>query len=81
MNPKISLDQPGTYRIRVQGQLDERWLDYFEGMTIDVTQAADGLPVSTLSGCLQDQAAVHGMLQKLYSLGFPLLSVEQVEGN
>jgi hypothetical protein len=78
MSPKISLDQPNAYRIRVQGALDERWEEYFEDMQIEIEKNADGDPVTILTGCLHDQAAVQGVLQKLYNLGFPLLTVETI---
>jgi hypothetical protein len=76
MSPKITLDQPESYRIRVQGKLDERWVDFFEGMLIQHETAPDGSEFTSLSGRLPDQAAVQGALQKLYNLGFPLISVE-----
>ena len=47
-------------------------------MTITVESEGDGLPVTTLTGTV-DQAALHSMLRRLYSLGLPLLSVICVE--
>jgi hypothetical protein len=71
---KLTLDQPTTYRIRVPGVLDESWLDWAEGMTIAIAREGDGPPVTTLSGT-SDQAALHSLLRRLYSLGIPLISV------
>jgi hypothetical protein len=48
-------------------------------MTIAVESEGDGLPVTTLTGTL-DQAALQGLLRRLYSLGLPLISVNCVEG-
>ena len=79
MSPKITLDQPGIYRIRVQGILDASWADYFDEMQFTTSTPTDGNPVTTLSGALADQAAVQGVLQKLYNLGFPLISVEKLD--
>lgn len=79
MSPKITLDQPGTYRIRVQGALDASWADYFDEMQFSTTTTPDGSAITTLSGGLTDQAAVQGVLQKLYNLGFPLISVEKLD--
>ena len=79
MSPKISLDQPGQYCIRVQGALGERWMEYFEDMQIAIETLPDGLQVTVLTGCLTDQAALQGVLQKLYKLGFPLISAEHME--
>ncbi len=80
MSPKLTLDQPGAYQIRVQGRLGEKWAGYFGEMNITLSDDGEGNPVTVLSGVLLDQAAVQGVLQKLYNLGFPLLSVEKVAG-
>ena len=79
MRPKNTLDQSGTYRIRVQGRLGEKWTGYFDGMVISYEIDSDGHPVTTLTGELLDQGAVQGVLQKLYNLGFPLLTAEKVD--
>lgn len=79
MSPKLSLDQPAAYRIIVQGALDAGWADYFENLQFNVSRAQDGSPITSLVGSLPDQAAVQGVLQKLYNLGFPLLSVERMD--
>lgn len=75
MNQKRYFDQPSVYTITVQGALDASWMDYFDNMKFQPGQAKDGSPTTTLSGTLADQAAVQGVLQKLYNLGFPLISV------
>ncbi len=73
------LGTPAIYRIAIQGWLDWRWADSFGGMVINNDVAADGTPRSVLCGCLVDQAALFGVLNGLYGLGFALLSVECVE--
>jgi hypothetical protein len=73
-----SLHRPATYQIRVPGHVDESWLDWVEGMTIMVESEGEGPPVTTLTGCL-DQAALQGVLRRLYSLGLPLVSVVCLE--
>jgi hypothetical protein len=75
---KLSLDQPAHYRIRVPGHLDRGWFDWAEGMTIRIERDPDGSPFTTLTGCL-DQAALQGLLRRLYSLGLPLVSVVCLE--
>ena len=75
---KLSLDRPATYQIRVPGYLDESWSDWIGGLTITVESEGDGPPVTTLTGTL-DQAALHGLLRRLYSLGLPLISVNWVK--
>lgn len=78
MTTKMTLDQPGRYRICAQGRLAEKWAEFFEGMAITYQVGADGQVLTELCGELPDQAAVHGMLQKLYNLGMPLISVEHL---
>jgi hypothetical protein len=68
-------DEPRWYEIRLRGHLDDKWADWFEGLTI--TRADNGETV--LYGPLVDQAALHGVLRKVRDLGVPLLSVIQVE--
>jgi hypothetical protein len=74
---KLTLDRPETYQIKVPGHLDESWSDWAGGMTIAVESEGDGPPVTTLTGTL-DQAALQGLLRRLYSLGLPLISVNCV---
>jgi hypothetical protein len=74
---KLTLDRPETYQIKVPGHLDEGWSDWAGGMTIAVESEGDGPPVTTLTGTL-DQAALQGLLRRLYSLGLPLISVNCV---
>jgi hypothetical protein len=76
---KLTLAQPATYQIKVPGHLDESWSEWAEGMTITVESEGDGLPVTTLTGAVADQAALQGLLRRLYSLGLPLISVNWVE--
>jgi len=61
----------GRYEIRVQGYLDTRWAAWFDGLTL--TQGSDG--TTTIEGPVADQAALHGVLQKIRDLGLPLISV------
>jgi hypothetical protein len=74
----MTFEQPGRYRIRVQGRLDEKWAGFFDDMTVTTLTGAAGHPVTELTGELIDQAALQGVLQKLYNLGFPLISVEHL---
>ena len=75
---KVTLDRPATYQIKVPGELDENWSDWIGGMTIAVASEGEGPPVTTLTGTV-DQAALHSVLRRLYSLGLPLISVICVE--
>jgi len=68
-------DESERYEIRLKGHLDDKWANWFEGLTI--TREDNGETV--LCGPLVDQAALHGLLRKVRDLGVPLLSVMQVE--
>ena len=76
---KFTLDQPATYQIKVPESLDESWSEWAGGMTITVESEGNGPPVTTLTGLVADQAALQGLLRRLYSLGLPLLSVNRVD--
>jgi hypothetical protein len=76
---KLSLDRPATYEIKVPGHLDESWSDWVGGMTITIESEGEDRPITTLTGSL-DQAALQGLLRRLYSLGLPLVSVICLEG-
>ena len=67
--------EPDVYAIRVQGHLDGRWADWFDGLTITLEDNGDSL----LLGAVADQAALHGLLRKVRDLGLPLVSVVRVE--
>jgi hypothetical protein len=75
----LKLETPSTYRIRVQGRLDETWADRLGGMAITSTTTKEKLPVTRLVGPLIDQAALSGVLNTLYELHLPLLSVENLD--
>ena len=68
-------DEQAIYQIRVKGNLDQRWSDWFDGFTVTL-QADDE---TSLTGPVADQAALHGLLAKVRDLGLPLLSVKRVE--
>jgi len=74
--PKLMVSAPATYRICVQGHLDEKWSDYVQGMSISTEYDECQNPVTTLTGQLLDQTALMGVINTLYDRHFPILSVE-----
>jgi len=64
----------GRYEIRIQGQLHARWAAWFDGWSL--TNENGGTTV--ISGPVIDQAALHGLLQKVRDIGQPLISVQQI---
>ena len=65
----------GGYEIRLKGHLDGRWAAWFDGLSL--THQSDGTTV--IRGPVADQAALHGLLQKVRDVGLPLVSVLRVE--
>ena len=70
MDRSNELDE-AFYEIQVRGRLDERWRDFFEGMNV-----ASDEGVTTISGVVADQAALHGLLERVRDFGLVLLSVQ-----
>lgn len=71
--PRHRLVGQGTYQIRVGGDLDARWSDWFDGFAI--TPLGNG--ETLLAGSVVDQAALHGLLGKIRDLGLPILLVRR----
>jgi hypothetical protein len=78
IHPGLCIDKPKIYQIDVQGRLDESWSDWLDGMTINVKKHSDGSDVTTITGAVVDQAALHGILNRIRDLNLPLLSVQLI---
>lgn len=63
------------YEIRVKNHLDEAWEDWFDGLTISHEDNGDTL----LTGHIADQAALHGVLNRLRDLGIQLISIIPID--
>lgn len=81
VRPAIDFSGPATYRIVVQGALSEYWRDRLAGLSISVTCERGELPRTTLLGRIRDQAELSGVLDTLYGLHLPILSLETVESS
>ena len=71
------MQEPGHYEIRIKGHLENRWANWFEGLTITTLDNGETM----LTGPVVDQAALHGLLRKVRDLGIPLLSVVCVKAS
>ena len=69
------ISQADIYHIRVQGNLNGKWADWFPGFVMTTRESGETL----LSGPVVDQAALYGILGKIHSLGLPLLLVARSE--
>jgi NADPH:quinone reductase-like Zn-dependent oxidoreductase len=74
-NPYTDPDEPVVYQIRIRGDLDHQWSDWFGGMTITPEENGDTL----FTGPVVDQAALHGLLKRVRDLGLPLIAVNRMQ--
>jgi len=75
-----TMSGPAIYRIRVRGRLDAELSGRLEGMHIESLARDDGKAESVLEGRLIDQAALAGVLNKLYELHLPVMAVDCLGG-
>jgi len=71
----MPMNEGGRYDILVQGHLDARWADWFDGLCL--TRQGDG--TTLIQGAVVDQSALHGLLGKVRDLGIPLIAVNRRE--
>ena len=76
--PRLKVYEPAVYRIYVHGALDQSWVDYFGDMAIHTEIGPGEHGVATLTGQVQDQSALLGMLNRLVDMGLPLLLVQYI---
>lgn len=62
---------PEYYEIKIKGLLDQRWASWFDGLLLTYIEDNETL----LSGPLPDQAALHGLLERIRDLNLTLISV------
>jgi len=67
------MNKPYFYEIRVEGHLTDRWSDWFEGMTIYNEPGGETI----ISGPLNDQAALFGVIHKIQALNLSLISLSR----
>ena len=73
MNINESWYGPACYQIKVTGRLGDQWSDWFDGMTLLYSKG-----ITTITGEIMDQAALHGVLIKVRDLGLALVSVNRI---
>ena len=69
--------KPAIYEFRIRGRLDEDWIEWFDDMTLTHTSEGHTL----LTGPVPDQAALHGLLNKIRNLNLELISATQIEAD
>jgi len=74
----LGIHVAARYRICTQGVFDPNWLDLLSGFWVISSAPSSGKEITLFIGEVADQAALMGVLQQLYNLGFPLLLVEHL---
>ena len=69
---------PASYEIILQGELDESWSSWLDGMTVQLEKDKGGRAVSILTGTAMDQSALYGLLSRIRDTGLLLLSVRRL---
>ena len=75
---RLTLFDPATYRICVQGKIALTWSEDFTSMTLSYTDPDSLTPRTILEGRVLDQAQLIGLITQLYGLGLPLVSVQHI---
>jgi len=75
---RITMYGPAVYELQIQGRLDKSWIAQMQIETISVVDETDSGPVSVLTSTFVDQAALRGMLDRIYNLNLPLISVRHI---
>jgi hypothetical protein len=65
---------PASYEIRIKGKVGDPLLASFGGLDASIKPAE-----TVLRGVIQDQAALHGLLDRIQSLGLELIEIRQVQ--
>jgi len=70
---------PAIYRITIKGVIDQRYAGYFGDMTTSVDKKEEGPTTSKLTGKIKDQAQLMGVLNALYNLHLPIVSIQTLD--
>lgn len=75
----MTIRKPTRYQIKIKGKIREDWSDWLSGMDISSEQTGAEAQITTLTGWVSDQAALRGILCKLWDLNLTILSVARIE--
>jgi len=69
------------YLIKVKGKLEKSWSGWLDNMRVTAELADDGTPITALTGSVVDQAALRGILNRLWDLNLTVISVALADRN
>ena len=72
-------DPRAVYEIQVKGRLDQSWGEWFSNLTVTLEPTGGQPPTTTLTGAVADQAALRGILCRLWDLNLTIVSVRRIE--
>jgi hypothetical protein len=73
-----SAGEKSPYEILIQGQLDDRWTEWFDGIEITIQHSGDRPTLTTLNCPAVDQAKLRGILNKIWDMNLNLISVRRI---
>ena len=76
---EFTFQKPATYEIKVEGVLQENWIEKFQGLKINIERSLSGKSISVLTGKINDQSALSGLLTMLYDYNMTILSVNMLK--
>jgi hypothetical protein len=80
MEPSQAADEAWIYQIQVEGRLAENWSTWLSGLSVASEALGEtAAPVTTLTGVVADQAALRGVLTRLWNLNLTLISVTRLD--
>ena len=77
MSQSISLNSKNSYEIKIYGQPNNSWLNWFGESKVHTEVLADDKQVTTFSDVVMDQAGLVGLIRRLHGLGIVLISIRQ----
>ena len=72
----LKFTSPAAYQILIKGFLDESWSERLNGLTIVNMNSETGVPITKLYGQVRDQAELLGVLNSIYEMHLPLISID-----
>ena len=78
MLQSMSLNSQNQYEIKIHGQLDDSWLDWFGEAKVHAEISVDNSQITTFSNIVMDQAGLVGLIRRLHGLGIVLISIRRV---
>ena len=75
---EFSFQKSAIYKIKVEGVLKENWIEKFQGLKISIERSLSGKSISVLTGKINDQSALSGLLNMLYDYNLTILSVNML---